>query len=145
VRLFFVLEGQQMSGLYDNARELFLKGDISYDTDDIRVKLVATAYTPNASTHTTVSDLGANVVATSGALASKTTTAGVADAADITFTAVTGAECSYLVAYQHVAGDSTDKLIAYIDQTSDSSLPVTPNGGDINVTWDSGANKIFKL
>lgn len=26
-----------------------------------------------------------------------------------------------------------------------SGLPVTPNGGNIVVTWDSGANKIFKL
>lgn len=26
-----------------------------------------------------------------------------------------------------------------------SGLPVTPNGGDITVAWDNGANKIFKL
>jgi hypothetical protein len=26
-----------------------------------------------------------------------------------------------------------------------SGLPVTPNGGNIVVTWDNGANKIFKL
>ncbi len=26
-----------------------------------------------------------------------------------------------------------------------SNLPVTPNGGNITVTWDTGANKIFKL
>lgn len=26
-----------------------------------------------------------------------------------------------------------------------SNLPITPNGGNITVTWDSGANKIFKL
>jgi NAD-dependent SIR2 family protein deacetylase len=26
-----------------------------------------------------------------------------------------------------------------------SGLPVTPNGGNINITWDNGANKIFKL
>ena len=111
-----------MSGLYDNAREMFLKGEVSWNTDDIRVKLVATTYTPNLTTHTTVADLGANVIATSGALASKTTTAGVADALDITFSAVTGAECSYLVAYQHVAGDSTDKLIANIEPSDKISL-----------------------
>lgn len=26
-----------------------------------------------------------------------------------------------------------------------SGLPVTPNGGNINITWDNGVNKIFKL
>lgn len=34
-------------------------------------------------------------------------------------------------------------LIAFIDTAT--GLPVTPNGGDITVAWDSGANKIFKL
>lgn len=132
------------SGLYDAARESFLKGEIDFSTDDIRAKLVASTYTANLSTHSTVADLGANVVATSASLASKTTTAGVADAADITFSAVSGAQCSSVVLFKYVVGDGTDKLIAYIDQAT-SGLPVTPNGGDINVTWDTGANKIFKL
>jgi hypothetical protein len=26
-----------------------------------------------------------------------------------------------------------------------SNLPVTPNGGNITITWDAGVNKIFKL
>lgn len=133
------------SALYDSARESFLKGEIDWSTDDIRFKLVDTTYAQNLSTHSTVSDLGATVVATSGSLGSKTTTAGVADGADITFTSVTGSECEAIVGYKHVAGDGTDKLICYIDSTSDSSLPVTPNGGDINITWDDGSNKIFKL
>jgi len=34
-------------------------------------------------------------------------------------------------------------LIAYIDTAT--GLAVTPNGGDITIAWDSGANKIFKL
>jgi len=34
-------------------------------------------------------------------------------------------------------------LIAFIDTAT--NLPVTPNGGDIIVAWDNGANKIFKL
>lgn len=30
-------------------------------------------------------------------------------------------------------------------QTCKMGIPITPNGGDISVTWDSSANKIFKL
>ena len=39
-----------------------------------------------------------------------------------------------------VAG--TSRLIAYID-TGVAGLPVTPNGGDINITWDAAG--IFTL
>jgi hypothetical protein len=34
-------------------------------------------------------------------------------------------------------------LIAFIDAAT--NLPVTPNGGNINIAWDTGTNKIFKL
>jgi hypothetical protein len=38
---------------------------------------------------------------------------------------------------------SAQRLIAWID--TGTNIPVVPNGGDVNITWDSGANKIFKL
>jgi hypothetical protein len=82
-------------------------------------------------------------VATSGNLASKTYALGVMDAADITFTTVSGDICEALIIYQDTGTPETSRLIAYIDDAT--GLPVTPVGVDINVTWDSGANRIFKL
>jgi hypothetical protein len=82
-------------------------------------------------------------VATSGALASKTKTAGVADAADVTLSAVSGDQSEQLVVWADSGVESTSRLILNIDTAT--GLPVTPNGGDITVQWDSGANKIFKL
>jgi hypothetical protein len=38
---------------------------------------------------------------------------------------------------------SAQRVIAFLDTAS--NLPVTPNGGDITVSWDNGSNKIFKL
>ena len=38
---------------------------------------------------------------------------------------------------------AAQRVIAFIDTAT--GLPVTPNGGDITITWDNGANKIFKL
>ena len=76
-------------------------------------------------------------------MTTKTATAGVADADDVTFSAVSGDPSEALVIYKHNATESLATLIAYID--SATGLPVTPNGGDITVTWDSGANRIFKL
>lgn len=133
------------NALYDKGREKFLKGEISWNSDNIKVVLVDAAdYTVNLSTHEFLSDvtLGGRV-ATSGNLASKTTTAGVADAADVTFSAVTGDQSEALVIYKDTGTASTSPLIAYIDTAT--GLPVTPNGGDITVVWDNGSNKVFRL
>jgi len=133
------------NALYDTGRAAFLLGDIAWDTDNIKVILVDTAdYTVNLSTHDFLDDVpGGAIVATSGNLASKTTTAGVADAANVTFSSVSGDQCEALIIYKDTGSSATSQLIAYIDTAT--GLPVTPNGGDITVTWDDGANKIFKL
>jgi len=74
---------------------------------------------------------------------------GVCDAADAVFTAVTGDQCEALIIWKDGGGGgtsqsgTTDLLIAYIDNAT--GLPITPNGADINLAWDNGANKIFKL
>ena len=133
------------NALYDKARESFLKGEIDWSSDDIRVILVDTAdYTVDLANHDFLDDIAAGArVATSGAFTTKTTTAGVADADDITYSSVTGDVSEALVIYKHTGTESTSNLIAYIDTAT--GLPVTPNGGDITITWDSGSDKIFKL
>lgn len=133
------------SALYDKGREGFLDGSIDWDTDDVRAILVDTGTYTYSAAHDFLDDVGApSRIAVSSALGSKTVTSGVADAADVTFTAVTGASVEAIIIYKHTGTDSTSRLICYID-TASSGLPVTPNGGDITVTWDNGANKIFKL
>ena len=82
-------------------------------------------------------------VATSGAMTC-TSSAGVADASDVTLSSVSGDQSEALVIYKHTGVESTSTLIAYMDTVS-AGLPVTPNGGDITIVWDDGANKIFKL
>lgn len=136
--------------LWDAGREGFLDGTIDWDTATIKVSLVR-GYT-FAAAHRFVSDLTATgtLVATA-TLASKTVTAGVADAADVTFTAVpTGAACSALAIYQTSAptggadlAATAQRLIAFIDVAT--GLPVTPNGGDVQILWDSAASRIFRL
>lgn len=82
-------------------------------------------------------------IAAAPALASKSVLLGVADAADVTFTAVTGASVEAIVLFKDTGVETSSRLIAYIDTAT--GLPVTPNGGDITIAWDNGANKIFKL
>lgn len=134
------------NALYNKGREGFLDGSIDWDTDDIRAILVDVAdYTVDLATHDNLDDVAAGArVAVSSSLASKTVTDGIADAADVTFTAVTGDPCEAIVLYKHTGTEGTSRLIAYLD-TAVSGLPVTPNGGNITVVWDNGSNKIFKL
>jgi hypothetical protein len=131
------------NALYDLGRESFLKGEISWSADNIKVALVDGAvYTPNLATDQYITDI-ASVVATSANLSGRTTAAGVADALDITFSGVSGAISEFLVLYQDTGTPSTSRLIARID--SAVGIPVTPNGGDVAIIWDNGVNKIFKL
>lgn len=134
------------NSLYALGRQAFLEGGIAYLTDTIKVALVKSAYTPNLATHQYYSDLtpGSNVVGTPQTLASKTSTDGVANAATVTFSSVaSGNTIAYIAIYKDTGTASTSPLIALIDTTT--GLPLSTNGGDITVTWDTGANKIFKL
>lgn len=133
------------NALYDTGRKAFMDGGINWLTDDIKVCLVDTNdYTVNLATDDFFDDVTVGGrVAISGNLASKDSTAGVADAADVVLSSVTGDEAEALVIYKDTGVESTSQLIAYIDTAT--GLPVTPNGGDITIAWDSGANKIFKL
>lgn len=133
------------NALYDKGREGFLDGSIDFDTNNIKIMLIDEADdTIDLALDEDLADrAGASRVATSGNLASKTVTAGVADAADVTFTAVTGDVSESIDMYQDTGVEATSRLILNIDTAT--GLPVTPNGGDITVTWDSGANRIFKL
>ena len=133
------------NALFDKARQRFLEGQFNWNTDTIKAVLVDTGtYTPNLSAHEFLADVGAGArIATSGAFTGKTTTGGAADANDVTFTSVTGASIEAIILYKDTGTDATSPLIAFIDTAT--GLPITPNGGDIIVTWDNGANKIFKL
>ena len=133
------------NALYDRGREGFLAGDIDWDADDIRLVFVDEADdTIDLAADEDLADRAAGSrVATSDALASKTVTDGVADAADKTVSAVTGDPFESIDIYQHTGTEATSLLIANIDTAT--GLPLTPNGGDVTVTWDSGANRIFKL
>lgn len=143
------------NALFDLGREGFLAGEIDWDTAVIKSALVR-GYTPNLATHKFVSDVagaGGTLVATSAAMTAKTVTLGVADAADVTFSAVaSGAAIPYVLVFQASAvtggadvAASAQRVIALIDSSTGVALPVTPNGGDIVISWDAGANKIFKL
>lgn len=133
------------NALYAKGRQAFLDGDIDWTNDTIKCVLVDSAdYTADLAAHDFLNDVPSGArVGTAQTLASKTVTDGVADAADVTFTAVTGDPSEYILIYKDTGTESTSNLIALID--TGTGLPVTPNGGNISIAWSNGADKIFRL
>lgn len=129
------------SALYDPFKEALLNKEHDLNTDVINVTLVNTGtdYTFSAA-HSAFASVTDYLAVTPQAIATPTITNGVFDSAGTpTFTsvAIDGAKTvDALVIYNDTT--ASDLLIAYID----GFTAVTPNGGDITVTW--GAN-IFSL
>ena len=136
--------------LYTKAKEDFLSGLLNLSSNTVTLSLIDTDVYTFSSAHEDRADVPNTAVISTVNLGSKTVTGGVFDAADATFSSVTGANCEALILY-HNTGDAensggdqaTSRLIAYIDTAT--GLPILPNGGDITVRFSDGANKIFAL
>jgi len=140
------------NALYDTGRNYFLQGSINWVADPVRVALVSisnqpTAYVVDLAVNTVYASVptGARVGMSIASLGGKSGSAGIADANDAVFSAVSGPTIGAVLLLRSTAtANASDwPLIAYIDTAT--GLPVGPNGGDITVQWDNGANKVFKL
>lgn len=141
------------SAIYAKCKEKFLNpgtlgttqsSSVDLIDDTIKIALVDTGTYTYSSTHEFYSSVSSAVVSTPVTMASKTVTNGVFDAADITFTSVTGNSIEALVIYKDTGTAATSPLIAYLDtDVVTSGLPVTPNGGNITVSFN--ASGIFAL
>lgn len=130
------------NALYPKWKEQLLQftANNNLSAGTVKVALVDTGiYTYNSADQFydagTSSDVQSATVGTPQTIGSKTFTNGVFDGADVTYTAVTGNSVEALVIYIDTGTPTTSPLVAYID-TSVTGLPVTPNGGDITVTWN---------
>ena len=137
--------------LYDKARESFLKGEINWLSDTIKVALVNNDYIPNIETHQYLTDITTGIIQKSVALNEKSTTKGVAGAANVTFstanedTAVPAGNVAAIIIYQQANTDANSRLIAYINQINGLPFATTATSTDLTIHWDQGPNKIFKL
>jgi len=133
------------SGLYRSYKAKALGTSIDLTSVTVNVYLMRTsAYTVNLLTHDFLDDAATRAAGpvTLGTKTVNSPEGGVFDAADAVFTAVgAGAAIDSLIINNGTPGtDATRDLIAYVDGFS-----VTPNGGDITISWDNGTNRIFKL
>lgn len=83
-------------------------------------------------THEFLSDLSAGVVGTAVTITNPTFTNGRLDSDNFTFPSVTGDESEAVALYIDTGNAATSRLIYFGDVGS--GLPVTPNGGGIDMT-----------
>lgn len=119
--------------LYPTGKKAILDGDVDLLVDTIRVALIDTGTSTYSAAHDFLDDISAGIVGTPVALGSKTTTSGVFDSADPTWSAVSGATVEAIVVYKWTGAAGTSQLLAWYD-TGITGLPITPNGGDITYT-----------
>lgn len=131
------------NAIYDKYKEILLstQTNTSLSTGTVKVALVDAGTYIFSQSHQFLSSLS-GVVGTAQTLGTKTFTNGVFDAADVTFTGVSGASVEALVIYVDTGVAGTSPLVAYLD-TGFTGLPVTPSGGDITIAWN--ASGIFKI
>ena len=132
------------NALYNKAREGFAKAQINWEADTIKAVLVDSgAYTFSAA-HQFISDVPSGArISSIQTLSGKTATDGACDANDLTFPSVSGASIEVIIIFKDTGTEATSPVLANID--SGTGLPITPNSGDIIVTWDNGINKIFRV
>jgi hypothetical protein len=117
--------------------------NVQLDADTIAIMFIDNADDTIVATDASLSDVvsGARVPAAASApsLGSKTigvVGVGVFDAADTTFTTLTGDQSEQLLMFKNTGSDATSILIACWD-TFTSGMPITPNGGDVTIQWNS--------
>lgn len=111
-------------------------------TGTVKVALVDTGTTAYSPAHTYYANISSAVVGTPVTLSNKSYTNGTFDSDNVIFTAVSGATAEAVVVYVDTGDNNTARLVAFLD-TGVTGLPVTPNGGNINLNWDT--NGIFTL
>lgn len=131
------------NALYPKWKEQLLQftANNNLSAGTVKVALVTAGYTYSASDQF-YSSVSASVVGTPQTIGGKTFTNGTFDGNDVTFSSVTGSQVTKLVIYIDTGSAATSPLVAYLD-TSVTGLPVTPNGGDISITWNGSG--IFTL
>ncbi len=126
------------NAVYPLFKQALLDASSNVDINDGTVKaaLIDLADYTYSSAHDMWDDASAAVVGTPQTIANTTVTNGLFDGDNVTFSAVSGDPCEAIIIYIDTGTPSTSRLVAFLD-TGVTGLPVTPNGGDITITWNA--------
>ena len=134
------------SGMYEYGVAEIMRGNVDLINDSITALLVDPGfYTPDLSLDTSQDDIPEAARISEVELTGNTLDGTTFRADDVTFNSVptTVSEASAVVVFFNSGVYNTSTLIAYIDNAPE--FPITPDGGDIVIAWDTGSDGIFTL
>lgn len=131
------------SGFYENGVNSIMSADVDLRNDDISALLIDTnSYTVDLNNHSDLTDITEAAILKEISLSGKTLEKTVFRANDITFESVTGNNADAVIIFKNAESDAECILIAYLDNAPE--FPITPDGSDVIIKWDTGSNGIFK-
>lgn len=131
------------NAIYPIYKQALLDGlsDIDVNDGTVKVTLIDLGVYTYSALHDFEDDLS-GIVGTAQTIGTTTIVDGLFDGDNVTFTAVSGNSVEALIIYIDTGTPGTSRLVAFID-TGVTGLPVTPNSGDITITWNGSG--IFQL
>ena len=129
-----------MSFIFNQVKTLVSKKRLDLESDRICAVLLNDYFTPDKDNQFLSEIPKINISSEPVELKNKSFEDYVFDADDISFPCVFGNDITGILIYQDC---KKHHLIGFIDKAV--SLPVIPNGGNIDVTWDNGASKVFEM
>lgn len=126
------------NAVYPKFKEALLDDLSNIDLNDatVKVALIDLADYTYSSAHDFYDDVSAAVVGTPQTITNTTVTNGLFDGDNVTFTAVSGDPCEAFIIYIDTGVAGTSRLVSFHD-TGVTGLPVTPNGGNITITFNA--------
>lgn len=134
------------SGMYTQGIKQIMQGNIDLVNDSVSVMLINTdLYTPDLTVDSMLSDIPEGALISQFELTGNTLDGATFRADDTTFASIpaTALKVGAVVVFNNNHTYSLSPLICFIDNAS--QFPITPDGSDIILNWDTGANGIFKL
>jgi hypothetical protein len=95
----------------------------------------AADYTVNLATHQDRADVAGGARTATEAAVGLVVANGAVDLDDLTFPTVSGDQSEGIVVVKNTGVEANDTLFMYLD-TFNAGMPVTPNGGDIDLIFD---------
>jgi hypothetical protein len=111
--------------------------------NDVKVALCNSTFTYVA-THANVAQVSGIIQGAAPSTGAVVYANGTVDMGDVTFPTVpSGTAAQSIIIYKWNGTTGTSQLVCYLESASVTGLPVTPNGGDITITWDAAG--VFTL
>lgn len=128
-------------GMYDEARQGFLDGSLSWTSSTVRTMAIGEGYVPDFSAHRVLDDVPKQYrLGTGDPLTGKAATDGIATASFTSKTSTITRKVEGILVFESTGNGSTSRLIAF--SNLGANLPSHPHGGDVTASW-SGA--VFRI